>query len=96
MSYDRRTTDHSNAGTNITHNVNLSFEIGTSHICNGRTSRNRSSVKPNDGSGDCARNEDINGKPRGISHGNNHEMRSDYSGNVNRNIGNPDGKKPFE
>ena len=90
MSNDRRTKHPSNNGTNITHNVNLSFEIGTSHISNGETRENLN-VKPNDGEDYRARNEDINGKPRGIRHGNNHEMRSGYSGNVNCNLGNPHG-----
>ena len=78
---------------NITHNVNLSFEIGTIHISNGDTRENQN-VKPKDGSCDRARNEEINGKPQGISHGNNHEMRSDYLGNINRNLGNPHGIHP--
>ena len=93
MNFSRRTTFPSNNGTNITHNVNLSFEIGTSHISNGETRKNQN-AQANTGSGRRAQNEEINGKPEGISHGNNHELRSDYSGNVHHDLGNPHRIRP--
>ena len=93
MSNNWQTTVPLQNGTNITHNYNLSFEIGTSYIANDGTCENEN-VKQNDGSDDRARNEDTNGKPQGIRHGNNHEMRLDSSSNVTRNLGNPHGIRP--
>ena len=93
MSNDRRTTIPSTNGTNITHNVNLSFEIGTCNISTS-SSRENQNVNSNHDEGNRAPNEEINGKPQGISHGNNHEMRSGYSGNVDHNLGNPSGIRP--
>jgi len=93
MSNDRQTTIPSTNGTNITHNVNLSFEIGTCNVSTGST-HTKQNVNLNNGEGNCAPNEEINGKPQGISHGNNHEMHLGYSGNVTRNLGNPSRIRP--
>ena len=98
-----------NATTNITHSVNLSFEIGTSHIYStdaneavtedmkdGLEARvyNDTNEDVKDGVEAHARNDDRNGKLKDIRHGQNHEMRSGYSSNRMSNLGNPNGILP--
>ena len=103
----------SNNATNITHNVNLSFEIGTSHIY---PNNNNEDVLDDakDGQNSSAQNDtnetkhedvhnralarapsdDGNGKSQDMRHGQNHEVRSGYSGNRMSNLGNPHGMHP--
>ena len=93
MNPNSRDQHSSRNPTNITHNVNLSFEIGTSNIFdhdNGQDKHNRI----RNGVDDRARNGEGNGKPQGISHGMNHEVRSGYSSNHTHNLGNPSGISP--
>ena len=79
--------------TNITHIVNLSFEIGTSHIFRHNHGQDQHSTIQN-GVDDRAQNGEGNGKPQGISHGMNHEVRSGYLSNHTHNLGNPSGISP--
>ena len=99
-----------NNETNTTHNVNLSFEIGTSHIYpndkneavladvkDGKNARTQNDINDTvhedvkDGAEARALNDEVNGSSNNISHGQNHEMRSGYSGNRMSNIGDPNG-----
>ena len=103
----------SNTATNITHNVNLSFEIGTTHV--NPTENNGTTIEDvNDANNSSQHNdtnesdhEDVtngalaragidegNGKPKGISHGLNHEMRSGCPGSCMSHLGNPHGIRP--
>ena len=103
----------SNTATNITHNVNLSFEIGTTHVnptendgtaiedvtdANNSSEHNDTNESDrediNDGTLARARIDEGNGKPQGISHGLNHEMRSGCPGSRTSNLGNPHGISP--
>ena len=102
-----------NAATNITHNVNLSFEIGTTHVtptenneiaiedvmdANNSSEHNDTNESDrediNDGTLSRARIDEGNGKPQGISHGPNHEMRSGCPGSCTSHLGNPHGISP--
>ena len=78
---------------NITHNYNLSFEIGTSHF---HSSGERPNINANERDGSSARDssEDQNGKSNDISHGENHEIRSGYSHSRMNSNGNPYGIRP--
>ena len=84
----------SNQAATITHNVSLSFEIGTSHIHSQSLSRRNINTDEGDDSLDRASNEDRNGKSQDISHGENHDMRSGYSTSSTNDQGNPHGIRP--
>ncbi len=100
----------SNNSTNITHNVNLPFDIGTSHIYpndnneavlkdvkDGKNARAQNDTNETvrkdvkDGAEARALNDEGNGSSSNISYGQNHGMRSGYSGNQMSNLGNPNG-----
>ena len=81
-----------NAAT-ITHNVNLSFEIGTSHF---HATGQKQAINTNETDRSSARDssDDQNGKSNDISHGENHENRSGYSCSSMNDQGNPNGIRP--
>ena len=93
MRFNQDKSVPSKTATTITHNVNLSFEIGTSHIGLSETTQRITEEVQNGGEA-RASTEDINGKSQDISHGNNREMRSGYSSQDNSNLGNPHGIRP--
>ena len=93
--------------------MNLSFEIGTTHVtptenneiaiedvmnANNSSEHNDTNQSDrediNDGTLARARIDEGNGKPQGISHGLNHEMRSGCPGSRTSNLGNPHGISP--
>ena len=80
----------SNTAATITHNVSLSFNIGTSHIYSQDQSRNINTNEP-DESLAHASSDDQNGKSNDIRHGENHEMCSGYSNSNTNDRGNPSG-----
>ena len=77
----------------ITHNVNLSFDIRTSHIY--PTDTNKTVFEDvNDGVEVRTQNDDINGKLQDIRHEQNHKIRSGYSSNHKNYLRNPSGIRP--
>ena len=78
----------------ITYNVNLSFEMGTSHIY--PTDTNETVFKDvKDVVEARTRDEDTNGRLQDICHEHNHEIRSGYSSNCMNNLGNSHRIRPY-
>ena len=77
----------------ITHNANLSFEIGTCHN-NTRTSSGNNERNKIDDSSARVLNEDQNGKSEDKSHGENHSNRAGYSYSSTFDEGKPFGIRP--
>ena len=80
----------STSAATITHNVSLSFNIGTSNIYSQGQRRN---INTNEEDESLARasSEDRNGKSNDNRHGENYEMRSGYSNSNTNDRGNPNG-----
>ena len=92
MQSSQSSCNPSNAA-NVTHNVNLSFEIGTSHIhASGRNSLQDDSVSNEHVA--RAHFDDENGKPQGKSRGSHRNGRSGFSTNRVNYFGNPRGMRP--
>ena len=82
----------SNDAVNVTHNVNLSFEIGTSHIhASGSKSLQDDNVLSKKFA--CAHLDDENGKLQDKSHGNHQNGHSDFSTNCMNYLSNPHGMR---
>ena len=83
MRFDQEQTTDSPIPTNITHNVSLSFEIGTSNI-SAPIRNNRSGPTEDGGQATCPQSDDRNSMSQDNSHGSNRGAGSGYSSDVRR------------
>ena len=90
-------SDSRRSPTTISHHVNLTFDMRTSNIGvnpDPDMSENETEVTSQSGSGPIDRCGDGNGKPKGNSHGQNHNDRDGYASDVESLQGKPFGNCP--
>ena len=93
MRLDQEQTTDSLSATTITHNVSLSFEIGTSNIS--VPIRNDQGDPKQDGrQANHPQSDDRNGMSQDNSHGSNRDAGSGYSSGVCKILGHPNGLGP--
>ena len=93
MRFRQEQTTDSPSATTITHNVSLSFEIGTSHI-SALIRNNISDTKQDDELGTRPQSDNQNGMSQDKSHGSNRDAGSGYSRDVREILGHPNGLCP--
>ncbi len=93
MSFHQERTTDSPIPTNITHNVSLSFEIGTSNI-SAPTRNSRGGPTTDGGEATRPQSDDRNGMSQDNSHGSNRDAGSGYSSDVRKILGHPNRLRP--
>ena len=93
MRFRQEQTTDSPSATTITHNVSLSFEIGTSHI-SAPIRNNINDPKQDDELGTRPQSDNQNGMSQDKSYGSNRDAGSGYSRDVREILGHPNGSRP--